>query len=69
VQPNPKLGFRLGIREFVVDLPTRAAVGICRNNPVLGSGSIFQYYVPDWQRRLLPTGREHQFRTGIYPKL
>jgi len=33
VQANPTLGYRSGIREFVVDLRTRAAVGICRENP------------------------------------
>lgn len=69
VAPNLKLGFRIGIREYVVDIRTPAAVGICRNNQALGSGSVFQYYIPDWEKRLMPTGREHRFGASGYPKL
>lgn len=58
VKPNATLGFRKGIREFVVDFPTPAAIGICRNNPGLGSGSVLQYYIPNWERYLQRTGRE-----------
>lgn len=68
VQGNPTLGFRSGIREFVVDLPTRVAVGICRENPLLGSGSVLQYYIPDWESRLHLTGRQFTFGQAGFPK-
>lgn len=69
VQPNAKLGYRDGIREYVVDLPTRAALGVCRENPQLGSGSVIQYYLPDWESRLHATGREFTFSEKAFPKL
>jgi hypothetical protein len=65
VRPSMKHGFRKAIREFVVDIDTDAAVGICLANPKLGSGTVLQYYVPDWERRLRPTGRSYTFpKTG-----
>lgn len=67
VQPNAKLGFRQGIREFVVDIQTRVAMGICRANGALGSGSVVQYYRPDWSRYLHATGREHRFPAAAFP--
>jgi hypothetical protein len=69
VERNPTRGFRQGIREYVVDFPTPAAMGICLANPQLGSGSVFQYYIPNWtQHSLLPTGRTHTFDTANFPK-
>ena len=61
VQPNAELGFRQGIREFVVDLRTKASIGVCLSNPELGSGTVIQYYIPNWERTLMATGREYQF--------
>src|SRR6185369_14835471 len=69
VQPNAKLGFRQGIREYVVDIRTPAALGVCIANPLLGSGSVLQYYIPDWEQRLHPTGREFKFSASGYPSL
>jgi hypothetical protein len=66
VQPSMKHGFRKAIREFVVDIDTEAAVGICSANPRFGSGTVLQYYVPDWERRLRPTGRSYAFAKKAY---
>lgn len=66
VQPNPTLGFRQGIREFVVDMPAPAAVGVCLANTGLGSGTVLQYYIPDWERALYVTGRDFQFSSKSY---
>jgi hypothetical protein len=67
VEPHKTLGFRDGIREFVVDLPTPAAVSVCRSNPVYGSGSVLQYFVPNWRMTVRPTGREFKFSEKNYP--
>ena len=69
VEPHKDLGFRQGIREYVVDFPAPAAVGICRVNRGLGSGSVLQYFVPDWALNIRPTGRTYQFDEANYPKL
>jgi hypothetical protein len=61
VQPNADLGFRQGIRELVVDIRTKAAIGVCLSNPGLGSGTVIQYYIPNWERTLMTTGREFKF--------
>src|SRR5690349_20366419 len=45
VQPNATLGFRDTILEFVVDIETRVAMGVCQANTALGSGSVLQYYI------------------------
>lgn len=66
VQPNPTLGYRQAIAEFVVDLPTPAAVGLCTANRSLGSGSVFQYYIPDWEARIYRTGRTFKFSDKSY---
>ena len=66
VRPSATHGFRLGIREYVVDIRTPAAVAICFANPHLGSGSLFQYYVPNWEKMLLSTGREYKFGAQSY---
>jgi hypothetical protein len=68
VQPHPTLGFRDGIREYVVDLRTAAAISVCIANPALGGGSVFQYYVPNWQRLLRPTGRTFKFAQKKLPE-
>jgi hypothetical protein len=60
-------GFRRGIREFVVDLDCPAAAALCLSNPNLGSGGLFQYFVPDWRRFVYPTGREYAFGAKAYP--
>jgi hypothetical protein len=67
VKPNPQLGYRPSIREFVVDLHTPAAVGICNANRKLGSGSLLQYYAPTWRETLRETGREHVFPHRSFP--
>ncbi len=67
VKPNPLLGYRPSIQEFVVDLRTSAAVGICNANRNLGSGSLLQYYVPTWRATMRETGREHVFPHRGFP--
>lgn len=67
VQPHATLGFRAGIREYVVDIPVAAAISVCRANPQLGSGSVFQYYIPGWRRALHATGRVFTFSEKAYP--
>lgn len=67
VQPNLKLGFRQGIQEFVVGIRIAGAVGICHTNNHLGSGSVLQYYVPDWPGNLYTTGRSYRFEGSAYP--
>jgi hypothetical protein len=61
VEPNPLHGYRESIAEYVVDFPTPAAVGVCLANPVFGSGSVLQYFVPGWDQTLKPTGRTYKF--------
>ena len=67
VQPNAKLGFRSGIQELVVDIDTKVAMGVCLSNPVLGSGSVVQYYIPDWASRMHKTGRKFTFDEKAMP--
>jgi hypothetical protein len=69
VEPHPEKGYRGKIMEFVVDFPIPAAVGICLANPNLGSGSVLQYFVPNWDRSLRPTRRTYRFDEKNYPKL
>jgi len=69
VQPNAKLGFRSGIQEFVVDIDTKVAMGVCLSNPGLGSGSVVQYYIPDWASRMHKTGRKFTFDEKAMPNL
>jgi hypothetical protein len=69
VQPNPTLGFRDTILEFVVDLEIRVAMGVCQANTALGSGSVLQYYIPDWEPRLHETGRRFTFDAKGFPSL
>jgi len=66
VQPSLKRGFRQGLQEFVVDIPTAAAVGVCLANTSLGSGSVLQYYIPNWERSLMATGRKFEFNAKGY---
>ena len=66
VSPSAKYGYRTAILEYVVDISTPAAVGICRANTSLGSGSVFQYYIPDWQKGLFRTGRRYAFKHQKY---
>ncbi|MCA9711728.1 MAG: hypothetical protein KDK70_38185 [Myxococcales bacterium] len=66
VEPNPTLGYRQEIAEFVVDIPVLAAVGCCLANMALGSGSVFQYYIPDWENSLFRTGRTYRFGSKGY---
>lgn len=78
VKPHPEYGFRSGIREFVVDLPTPAAIGLCRANTELGSGNLFQYYIRSQnfsaygrsgtpKVTLFPTGRFFVFASTAHP--
>jgi len=69
VEKNEKHGFRGSIAEYVVNLPTPVAVGICRVNSKLGSGSLVQYYIPGWRATLQTTGRTHAFPINDYPKV
>jgi hypothetical protein len=62
VSPSAKYGYRTAILEYVVDLPVQAAVGVCRANSHLGSGSVFQYYIPNWQSKMFRTGRRYAFK-------
>ncbi len=66
VQPSATLSYRQEIEEFVVDLPIVAAVGICTANRSLGSGSVFQYYIPGWEDAVFRTGRSYKFRAKAY---
>jgi len=66
VKPSRTLSYRQEIAEFVVNLPTPAAVGVCSANRSLGSGSVFQYFIPGWHRRLFATGRRYKFGVKAY---
>jgi hypothetical protein len=66
VAPNPTHGFRQGLREYVVDLPAKAAMGVCLANPGLGSGGVMQYFIPGWGSYIYATGREFQFSSKGY---
>lgn len=66
VQPNPVLGYRQEIAEFVVDMPVQAAVGLCTANLSLGSGSVFQYYIPGWESSIYRTSRSFKFGSKGY---
>lgn len=66
VQPSATLSYRQEIAEFVVDMPIVAAVGICSANRSLGSGSVFQYYIPGWENALFRTGRTFKFDAKAY---
>lgn len=69
VQPNAIHGYRLGIRELVVDLPTPAAFSVCASSLQFGSGGVFQYYIPDWEQSLYPTGREFKFGAASFSQM
>ncbi|MET0592847.1 MAG: hypothetical protein ABW133_09120 [Polyangiaceae bacterium] len=69
VQPNAVRGFRDSIGEYVVDIRTSVAMGVCAANPGLGIGTVIQYFIPDWEKRLHATGREFKFAQKNYPKL
>lgn len=68
VQPSATMGFRDVIVEFVIDLPTPAACGVCLANTSLGSGTLFQYFIPKWKetQTLYPTGRQYKFNKKSY---
>jgi hypothetical protein len=66
VSPSAKYGYRKAIVEWVVDIRVAAAVGICRSNTGLGSGSVFQYFIPDWEKAMFRTGRRFEFRHKNY---
>jgi len=63
IAPHRTRPFRPRIREVVVDIATEAAVGVCVNNQDFGSGSVLQYYVPNWTGKLMPTGRSYTFHS------
>ncbi len=67
VGASPTRGYRDGIREYVVDLPCKAAIAICSANCQFGSGSVLQYFIPDWKRYLYATGREFTFANRAFP--
>lgn len=66
VEPHATRGYRKEIAEYVVDMPVEAAVGICRANRRFGSGSVYQYFIPEWQSRLYTTGRTYKFARQSY---
>lgn len=66
VEPSSKYSYRQEIAEYVVDLPAAAAMGICTANRALGSGSVFQYFIPNWQGFMFMTGRTHKFHAKTY---
>ncbi|KIG12944.1 hypothetical protein DB30_00900 [Enhygromyxa salina] len=66
VSPSAKYGFRTAILEYVVDLPVAAAVGFCAANTNLGSGGVYQYFIPDWEKCMFRTGRRYEFRHAKY---
>lgn len=66
VEPSGTLSYRQEIDEFVVDMPVMAAVGICMANRALGSGSVFQYFIPNWGGSLFRTGRRFKFGAKAY---
>ncbi len=59
--PDASKDYRQGIREFVVDLPVRVAVGLCLANAQFGTGTVLQYFIPNWDRFLMATGRDYKF--------
>jgi hypothetical protein len=66
VSPSAKYGYRIGILEYVVDIRVSVAAGVCRAIGGKGSGSVFQYYIPDWHKSLWRTGRRHEFKLKHY---
>lgn len=66
VQPSRTHGFRQGIREYVVDIRTEAAVALCLSNMGFGTGSVFQYYIPNWDQKLYATGRTYRFSSTSF---
>jgi hypothetical protein len=66
VQASATRGFRNGIQEFVVDIATAAACAICVSNPGYGTGSVFQYYIPNWEKTLYSTSRIYRFSSTSY---
>lgn len=66
VEPSATWGYRDTIAEFVVDMPVVAAIGVCTANRALGSGSVFQYFIPDWESRIYTTGRTYKFGAKSY---
>lgn len=44
-------------------------MGVCTANVAFGSGSgsVFQYFIPDWEGRMFTTGRPHRFGAQPYP--
>lgn len=65
-RPSATRGFRQEIEEFVVDVPIVAAVGACVSNRSFGSGTVYQYYIEDWDRVLFRTGRRYTFKKKSY---
>jgi len=66
VEPHKDLSYRQDIAEFVVDIPVECAVGICLANAALGTGTVFQYYVPGWSGYIFETGRTFRFSAKAY---
>lgn len=66
VQGSKTHGFRQGIREFVVDIRTPAACALCLSNPGYGSGSVFQYFIPEFEKTMFSTSRTYRFSSTSY---
>lgn len=43
-----------------------AAIAECMANPQFGSGTLVQYFIPDWESNLFSTGREFTFEHRSY---
>jgi hypothetical protein len=54
VRPHPAYGFRSSLRAYRVLEDIRVPRGLALNNPMLGSGGGVQYYVPQFEKTLLP---------------
>jgi len=59
-------GHRGGMAEFVVDIDTPAALGVCDSNTAYGRGGLLQYFIPNWASVLHATGREYTFSKKGY---
>ncbi len=52
VAPNPTMGFRPRVGEFLLNLPTKVAVSFTLANPQFGKGGAWQIFVIDFQHKL-----------------
>ena len=53
VAPNPTMGFRPKVGEFLLNSPTKVAVSITLANPQFGKGGAWQVFVLDFKNKLI----------------